>query len=630
MAKPARSVHEEEVTGRIFDAGIYARLLPFARPYFWRFAASVVLLLFLAAAAILVPLALKFTLDRIIKPDLSAHDPSAAKPFFDWLYERISTVSQDPSHQLMVVAGILVAAGTITFVCRLSQIWIANLTGQRIIYDVRDRVFQHIQRRNLRFFDQNPVGRLVTRVTSDIEAVAEIFTAGIDIIFYDLMMIGVTLGILFWLSPSLALMTLAGIPFVAAWSFIFKRQAQELFRTVRARVSRLNSYINECITGIRVIQVFGTEARTNAQFESWNRELREAHLKTVKNFSMFYPGVELFSAGAAAVILLFGHKLFIGGDITIGTMLAFWFLLHKFFEPLRQISEKYNVLQSAMASAERITRILDDASEIPEAANPAALDVRKDGPIIEFDHVRFSYDGRTEVLRDLSFVVQPGEKIAIVGHTGAGKTSIINILARFYDVQQGEVRVAGRNVREYSKTELRRAIGIVLQEVFLFADTLRENLRLGDKSISDASLMEACRRVRADRLISGLSGGLDHQVKERGASFSMGEKQLLAFARTLAHDPPILVLDEATANIDTQTEILIQNALEELMADRTVIVIAHRLSTIKKADRIIVMHHGELREVGTHAELLKADGLYRRLYELQYRSQETADPGRGA
>ncbi len=630
MAKPARSVHEEEVTGRIFDAGIYARLLPFARPYFWRFAASVVLLLFLAAAAILVPLALKFTLDRIIKPDLSAHDPSAAKPFFDWLYERISTVSQDPSHQLMVVAGILVAAGTITFVCRLSQIWIANLTGQRIIYDVRDRVFQHIQRRNLRFFDQNPVGRLVTRVTSDIEAVAEIFTAGIDIIFYDLMMIGVTLGILFWLSPSLALMTLAGIPFVAAWSFIFKRQAQELFRTVRARVSRLNSYINECITGIRVIQVFGTEARTNAQFESWNRELREAHLKTVKNFSMFYPGVELFSAGAAAVILLFGHKLFIGGDITIGTMLAFWFLLHKFFEPLRQISEKYNVLQSAMASAERITRILDDASEIPEAANPAALDVRKDGPIIEFDHVRFSYDGRTEVLRDLSFVVQPGEKIAIVGHTGAGKTSIINILARFYDVQQGEVRVAGRNVREYSKAELRRAIGIVLQEVFLFADTLRENLRLGDKSISDASLMEACLRVRADRLICGLSGGLDHEVKERGASFSMGEKQLLAFARTLAHDPPILVLDEATANIDTQTEILIQNALEELMADRTVIVIAHRLSTIKKADRIIVMHHGELREVGTHAELLKADGLYRRLYELQYRSQETADPGRGA
>ncbi|MEZ6197817.1 MAG: ABC transporter ATP-binding protein [Planctomycetota bacterium] len=611
------SVHEETVAGRIFDWQVYRRLGPFARPYLLRFAASVFLLFVLAGASLLTPLALKFAFDRILLVRTSEGSPDPG-----WADAAIARFAETDAGRLGAIAILLAAAGIITFAARLAQIWLANDTGQRIVYDLREHVFRHLQERNLRFFDTNPVGRLVTRVTSDVEALAELFTAGIDIICYDLVMIGITLGILFWLDPVLAGLVLLGLPFVGAWSFVFKREAQQLFRAVRGQVTRLNSFINEAVTGIRVIQTFRTEERTKARFFAWNEDLRRAHVATVRNFSLFYPGVEVFSAAGAAVILVAGFYRHESGAITVGTMLAFWFLLHKFFEPLRQISEKYNVLQSAMASAERLLRVLDDDREIPEPAAPAPLDLSGRDWAIEFDRVRFAYDGETEVLRDLSFRVRAGEKIAIVGHTGAGKSSIINLLARFYDVSGGAVRLAGRDIREYRKSELRRSVGVVLQDVFLFADTVRENLRLGEERFDDERLREACRTVLADRFVDALPGGLDHAVRERGASFSAGEKQLLAFARTIAHDPPILVLDEATANVDTQTEVLIQRALDRLMEDRTVIVIAHRLSTIRKADRIIVMHHGELREIGTHAELLAQDGLYRRLYELQYRGQE--------
>ncbi len=628
--KNNRSVHEEDTAGRIFDHSIYSRFAPFAKPYLGYVLGSVVLLVFLSLTTMTMPLVMRWAIDHTFGGGARGPEASSLLGAFSDLLANITGIQNGSIpdeatriHGLGVLASIGGVVGLLTFALRYTQIHVANWTGQHIIFDLRNHVFRHLQGRNLRFFDTRPVGKLVTRVTSDIEALAELFTSGIDVLFYDLVMIGVTLTVLFAINTKLALLSLALVPFVSAWSFYFKREAQQLFRHVRARVTRLNSFINESITGIRVIQIFRTEAKTRDRFTAWNRDLKDAHVKTVKNFSLFFPGIGIFSALGAGMVLLVGHQLVGEGRLSIGDMFAFWILLQRFFEPLKQLSEKYNVLQSAMASGERLAEILDTEESIPTPTD--AHPVAKMGPLgnIEFDNVHFSYDGKTEVLHGISFVVQRGEKLAIVGATGAGKSSLINVLGRFYEISSGSVRLDGVDIREMDKHELRRSVGIVLQEVFLFADTVRENLRLGDESITDAMLNDALQRVYAADFVNGLEGGLDHEVEERGATFSLGEKQLLSFARTLVHNPPILVLDEATANIDTETEHLIQMALERLMESRTVIVIAHRLSTIKKADRIIVMHHGEIREQGTHRELLaKQEGLYRRLYELQYRGQD--------
>ncbi len=627
-----KSVHDDEISGRIFDWALYRRFLPFARPQLGAIMASVVLLLLLAVTTMTAPLVIRWAIDNCFEGtrpgpegDNLLADFNRFLGDFSGLAAEVEIDAADRGQALGMVSLLAVALGVLTFVFRYLQLFIANRTGQRIIYDLRRHVFAHVETRSLRFFDTNPVGRLVTRVTSDIEALAELFTSGVDVVFYDLVMLGLTLGILFGINAELALYSLALVPFVGAWSFFFKREAQELFREVRSRVTRQNSFINESVTGMRVIQLFRNEARANDRFRLWSRELRDSHVKTVRNFSLFYPGIEFFSGLGAAVVLLVGNGLLQEGSLSIGDMFAFWILLAKFFEPLRQISEKYNVLQSAMASGERIVTILDNDLRIPDAGNPAPLPSRDELGRIEFDDVRFSYDGEQEVLKGISFKVAPGETIAIVGATGAGKSSIINVLGRFYDISGGSVKLGGVDIRELPKYELRRSVGIVLQEVFLFADTIRENIRLGDESFDDERIREAAARVYALPFIEKLEKGLDHPVEERGATFSLGEKQLLAFARTLAHDPPVLVLDEATANIDTETEHLIQRALERLMENRTVIVIAHRLSTIKRADRIIVMHHGEIRETGTHAQLLAADGIYRRLYELQYKNQEGSE-----
>lgn len=595
----AFNVHEEKVTGKILDWSLYRRLLPFGRPYLARFAASVGLLMIVAAGMTAAPLLIREAIDSAITPSVEIALP-----------ERMSALGW--------LALVTVLIGLVTTAARFAQLYLTNVTGQRIIYDVRRHVFQHIGRRSLRFFDTNPVGKLVTRVTSDVEALAELFSSGIDVIFYDLLMIFLILGVLFFISSSLAMWTLIILPLVLIWSFFFKRQAQTLFRNVRSRVSQLNSYINESVTGIRIVQMFCTETRVRDRFRDFNDQLRQSHLATVKNFSMFFPGIETLSTLGVSIILLAGHSMVTDETLSIGDMMAFWFLLQRFFEPLRQISEKYNVLQSALASSERIFKILDDDAEIPNPAQPLELAPSGSAEAVKFDNVSFSYDGLTQVLWDVSFTVPAGSRLAIVGATGSGKTSIINVLARFYDISAGRVLVAGTDITSIDKHNLRRHVGVVLQDVFLFADTIRENLRLGDESIEDDALWEALERVSANGFVQRLKGALDHKVAERGAMFSTGEKQLLAFARTLVHDPPILVLDEATANIDTETEVRIQEALLTLMEHRTVLVIAHRLSTVKSADRILVMHKGRIHEIGTHEELLQRDGLYRRLYELQY------------
>lgn len=598
------SVHEDETVGKVFDRQIVRRLLPFAKPYWRSFAISVVLLFALAVITTAGPLIMRYAIDTYVGPT------AAGLP----IQERLDGV--------LKIAALLIGLGIVTFGLRYSQLWITNITGQRIIFDVRRHVFEHVQSRGLRFFDTNPVGKLVTRVTSDVEALAELFSSGVDVLCYDLAMIALILGGLFWLNAELAIWTLALVPFMLGWSVWFKKDAQRLYRIVRSQITRMNSYINECITGIRVIQIFRTENRTLDRFRAWNGELRDAHLGTVKNFAWFFPGVELLSSAGTALILILGHRLTSKNELSVGDMMAFWFLMHRFFEPLREISEKYNVLQSAIASSERIFKILDHPEAIRNPENPTPLVLDAGRAHIRFENVKFSYDGETPVLRGINLDVKPGEKIAIVGATGAGKSSIINLLARFYDVKEGRVTINGTDIREFDQFALRRAVGVVLQDVFLFADTIRENLRLGETKFSDERLMEACRTVFAEKFVQSLPGGLDFKVEERGATFSVGQKQLLAFARTIVFDPPILVLDEATANIDTETEMLIQKALRRLMEKRTVIVVAHRLSTIKEANRIIVMHHGEIREEGTHAELLQKDGIYRRLYELQYKDEE--------
>ena len=597
-ARKPFNVHEEEVTGKILDWALYRRLLPFGKPYLLRFAASIALLLVIAAGMTAAPLLIRAAIDQSITNN------DLAMP------ERLDSLGW--------LAFITICIGFLTTGARYVQLILTNHTGQRIIYDVRRHVFGHIGRRNLRFFDTNPVGKLVTRVTSDVEALAELFSSGIDVIFYDILMIFLILGVLFFISPVLALWTLIILPFVLAWSFFFKREAQTLFRNVRARVSQLNSYINESVTGIRIVQMFCTEGRVRDRFRDFNEELRVSHVATVRNFSIFFPGIETLSTLGVSIILLAGHGMVTDESLSIGDMMAFWFLLQRFFEPLRQISEKYNVLQSAMASSERIFKILDDHAEISNPTSPVALPASRDPEAVSFKDVTFSYDGTTTVLHNVSFSVAAGERTAIVGATGSGKTSIINVLARFYDIESGQVLVDGHDITTLDKHDLRRHVGVVLQDVFIFADTVRENLRLGDESIDDDALWEALERVSAADFIRRLPDALDHVVAERGAMFSTGEKQLLAFARTLVHDPPILVLDEATANIDTETELRIQDALESLMADRTVLVIAHRLSTIRSAKQIIVMHHGVIHETGTHNELLQQNGLYHKLYELQY------------
>lgn len=527
---------------------------------------------------------------------------------------------------IMWLILVLLGEGILSFVNAYLTQWI----GQQAIYDLRTKVWRHIQRQPLRFFDGTPIGRLITRVTSDVESLSQVLSAGVVTILGDLFKLFFIAYFMFSLNWVLALVTLAVMPLMLWATFWFKRKVRDAYRDTRKQVSRLNSFLQEHVTGMRIVQLFGREREEMRRFEGINDDHRQAHIRTIFYFALFWPAIDLVSSTALGLLIWFGGLGAITGSLTLGVLIAFIQYARQFFEPIRNLSDQFNTLQSAMAGAERIFGLLDEDQSIPEDDEP--IEPGRITGRIEFRNVWFSYDPEIDVgdddaawiLRDVSFTVEPGQSVAIVGATGAGKTTIINLLLRFYEVQRGSILIDGVDIRRMRLRDLRTHVGLVLQDVFLFSGSIRDNITLRNPDFTEADVRRAVRSIGADRFIERLPAAYDHDVRERGMSLSHGQRQLLSFVRALVYDPAVLVLDEATSSVDTETEEIIQEALGTLMQGRTGIAIAHRLSTVQHADQILVMHRGELRERGTHQELIARDGLYRRLYELQYRDQEPA------
>jgi ATP-binding cassette subfamily B protein len=575
---------QEEVLGKAYDARLMRRLLVYIKPY--RRSACLAILCLLAGSvlSIVQPYLTKIAIDRYIRDN------------------NFTGLNQ--------IAIIYVVTLILVFGLSFSQTWLINLMGQKIMYDLRMQIFRHLQKLDVSFFDKNPVGRLMTRVTTDVDALNELFTSGVISVFEDICTLSGIIIFLFCLNYKLALAIVAILPFLILITLLFKIKVRDSYRKVRTAIARINAFLQENITGSAVVQLFGQQRKQYIKFTHINKDHLDANLESIFYYSIFYPILEFISAIAIALIIWRGGHQVLSGLLSLGTLVAFIQYSDRFFRPISDLSEKYTILQSAMASSERIFKLLDTQPAIVSPANPKASAVQEGR--IEFRDVSFSYNQGEQVLRNISFKVNPGEKVAVVGATGAGKTTIISLLSRFYDVQDGEILIDGESIRNLDLQGLRRSIGIVLQDVFLFSGSVAENIRLGNKEISDERLQEAAETVHASQFIQKLKGQFDTEVGERGSSLSVGQKQLLAFARALAYDPK---------SIDTETELLIRDALEKLLAGRTSIIIAHRLSTIQNADRIIVLHRGRIRETGTHQELLRLKGIYWKLYQLQYKDQ---------
>jgi len=525
-------------------------------------------------------------------------------------------------HGIGQLAAVMLALMLVEFVMRYIQLMLVAYVGQKTMMEMRVQIFAHLQKLSLRYLDKNPVGRLMTRVTTDVENIQESIVTGLVQVVSEIFSVFAIIGVMFWANWRLAIVAVSTLPGIFLVSYIFRKFARQSYLAIRKRIARLNAYMQEQVSGMRIIQLFNHETQSYGRFDQLNDHHLDAWIKQVRNYAIYFPAVEFFGSFSVALIIYFGGRQILGldaGVASIGMLNAFIQWTERMFHPIRQLADKYNLLQAAMASSERIFNLLDTPEEI--ANKPDAVICEGIEGHIEFRDVWFAYEPEQWVLKGVSFTVAPGERVAIVGHTGAGKTTLISLLSRFYDVQRGAILVDGVDVRNYEKTSLRRHIGIVLQDVFLFSGSIRENIRLGDTGISDEKINACAQHVNAAPFIQSLASRYDYDVGERGNNLSTGQRQLLAFARTLAHDPAVLVLDEATSSVDTETEGLIQDAITKLMTDRTSIVIAHRLSTVQHADRIIVMHHGEIREVGNHQELLAERGLYFRLYQLQYKDQ---------
>jgi ATP-binding cassette, subfamily B, multidrug efflux pump len=596
-ATDTQPLHEEDALGKAYDARLMRRLLHYLQPYRWKVALGVAMLLVVAALELIGPYLTMVALDRAIpEGDLGLLGILAIAYF-----------------------GALIFAFALEYGQQILTTWL----GQRIMFDLRRQIFGHLQRQSLRFFDRNPVGRLMTRVTNDVEVLNQLFSAGIVTVFGDVFTLAFIVAIMLWMDWRLALVALAVMPFVIMVAFVFRSKVREAYRDIRVRIARINAFLQERITGVSVVQLFGREKKATDRFADINRDHLDAHLRSITYYALFFPVIELLTTITLALILVYGGLRLMDDTITVGVVTAFLMYARRFFRPIQDLSEKYNMLQGAMASSERIFRLLDTEAEIRDPATPLHLPDPGRGEI-EFRNVWFAYTKDEAghdwdwVLRDVSFHVQPGERIAVVGHTGAGKTTLISLLMRFYEPQQGQILFDGVSIERVPQHELRDRIGLVLQDVFLFSRSVDYNIRLGRDDISPDQVRQAAARVGADRHIQRLPGGYDEPLAERGASLSVGQRQLLSFARALAFDPLILILDEATSSVDSELEAQIQTALETLLEGRTSLVIAHRLSTIQSADRILVFHHGELRETGTHGELLARGGLYAKLHELQF------------
>jgi ATP-binding cassette subfamily B protein len=628
------AVQEEEVLGKAYDSRLMKRLLRYLRPYTWQVAVALLAIVLKAGADVLGPYLTKVAVDKYLARTLNTHS------FLDrWL-------SSAPLVGIAQIAALYVGLQLFSFLLEFLQTYYMQWTGQKVMFDLRRQIFRHLQHMHIGFFDKNPVGRLVTRVTTDVDALNEMFTAGVVSIFEDVFVLAGIFAIMLRMNWKLALITFAVLPLIFWATMIFRTKVRDSYRRIRVAIARINSYLQEHVSGMLVLQLFNREKRSYQQFSEVNKSHMDAFKDAIMAYAVYYPVVEVLSSIAVACIIWFGGLGVISSLTTLGVLVAFIQYAQRFFRPIQDLSDKYNILQSAMASSERIFKLLDTTVEI---VSPAQTKIPSGPGRIEFDHVWFAYrnvpveeeKGKRPadknvrakqglalpaepdwVLRDVTFTIEPGETVAIVGHTGAGKTTIISLLMRLYDVQKGAIRIDGVDIKDMDVGDLRRRYGVVLQDPFLFTGTIAGNIRLGTEWIQDDDIERAADEVNIADFVRGLPNGFKEEVRERGSTLSTGQKQLISFARALAHNPKILILDEATSSVDTETEFRVRDALSRMVEGRTSVIIAHRLSTIQRADKIIVMHKGQVREIGSHQQLLANRGIYYKLYQLQYKDQE--------
>ena len=632
-------IHDEEVLGKAYDARLMKRLLTYLHAYRWQVVVALIAIVLKAGADVLGPYLTKVAIDKYLASHTEAHS----------LLDRF--LSSNPLTGIAQIAGMYVGLLLFSFLLEFAQTYIMQWTGQKVMFDLRSQIFRHLQRLHISFYDKNPVGRLVTRVTSDVDALNELFTAGVVSIFEDIFVLAFILTIMLKMNWRLALITFAVLPVIFYATSIFRRKVRDSYRRIRVAIARINAYLQEHVSGIVVLQLFNREKRSYEEFEKVNQTHMDAFKDAIMAHAVYYPVVEVLSSIAIACVIWFGGNQVIRNVVTLGVLVAFMQYAQRFFRPIQDLSEKYNILQAAMASSERVFKLIDTP---PEIVSPATPKVPQGAGRIEFDHVWFAYRTLAQaaeeaaskgeklkvpltagesaelewdwVLRDASFTIEPGSTVAIVGHTGAGKTTIISLLLRFYDVQKGAIRIDGVDIRDMDLNDLRRRYGVVLQDPFLFSGTVSDNIRLGSRWIQDEAVEEAAEQVNVADFIRSLPAGFEEEVRERGSTLSTGQKQLISFARALAHNPKILILDEATSSVDTETEFRVREALTRMVEGRTSIIIAHRLSTIQRANTIIVMHKGSVREMGSHQQLLAQRGIYWKLYQLQYKDQEIPAP----
>ena len=682
------SSQEDEIIGKAYDGRLMRRLLGYLRLYKWHVVVALAAIILKSVADVLGPFLTKIAIDKYLARSPNAHS---------WLGDHLSNA---PLKGIGQIGGLYIGLLLFTFALEFVQTYLMQWTGQKVMFDLRSQIFRHLQHMHVGFFDKNPVGRLVTRVTTDVDALNEMFTAGVVSIFEDVFVLTFILAIMLDMNWKLALLTFTVLPVIIYATKIFRDKVRDSYRRIRTAIARINSFLQEAVSGMLVLQLFNREKRAHDQFSNINASHMEAYKDAILAYSVYYPVVEILSSIAVASIIWFGGSGILRHTIvstvelgfsrehfltvrvvqtlmTLGVLVAFMQYAQRFFRPIQDLSEKYNILQSAMAAGERVFKLLDTKVEI---TSPAVAKKAVGPGRIEFDHVWFAYnasgtagvvaglragtgqnhvttqapsgragapvapsddagegpfDSRSGqvratpdwVLRDVTFKLEPGETIAVVGHTGAGKTTLISLLMRFYDVQRGAIRIDGVDIREMNLDDLRGRFGVVLQDPFLFTGTVGGNIRLGTARIQDADVEQAAEDVNLADFIRTLPGGFNEEVRERGSTLSTGQKQLISFARALAHDPKILILDEATSSVDTETEFRVRDALSRMVEGRTSLIIAHRLSTIQRADKIIVMHKGQVREMGSHQQLLAQRGIYYKLYQLQYKDQEITAGG---
>ncbi len=644
--------HEDDVVGKAYDGRLMRRLLTYLYPYKWTAVLSLAAILIKAAADVFGPYLVKVAVDLYMTDARMSGGGAAARhpsPLARYL-------SPNPAHGITELAGIYLGSLTLSYALEFLQTYIMQWTGQKVMYDMRSQIFAHLQRMHIGFFDRNPVGRLVTRLTSDIDALNEMFTSGIFAIFEDVFVLIGIVAVMLTMNWWLALLTFSVLPPILFITRIFRKYVRDSYRRIRAAIARINSYTQEHVSGMHLVQLFNRQQRALNDFEAINRTHMIAFKDSILAYALYYPAIELLSSIAIALVIWLGGRGVMRNAVSIGVLVAFMQYAQRFFRPIQDLSEKYNILQAAMAASERVFKLIDTQPEIVSPAHPVVPAAGRWTGRVEFRDVWFTYQRLTPeqaaavaagsaepgsgtssagvlaamadiewILRGVSFSIEAGETAAIVGHTGAGKTTIISLMMRFYDVQHGAILIDGIDVREHDLTALRQHFGVVLQDPFLFSGTIAQNICLGS-AITPERMAEAADEVNLRDFIESLPRGFEEELKERGAGLSTGQKQLINFARALAHDPRILILDEATSSVDTDTELRVRSALERMVAGRTSVIIAHRLSTVQRADVILVMHKGQLRERGPHQQLLGQRGLYWKLYQLQYRDQETQTP----